>query len=757
MADDTAPLQLVLESLDKTKGLIDNAIKDLDRFDTAVGKSSVSSKNLSNKTQESHSAIKGMGEVALDVTKKLVALFAVERLIEFTKRAGEAAKVMADIREETGQSIGQIENWRGAFALAGKDLGSMSQAFGLFSKQLAEAQDSTSGSAAIFRTMGVAITDARGNLRPFNDILTDTQTKFNGYAAGANRSALAMQLFGRDGKAMIEVFSKNADAAGHATEAIASFGPTTEEAAAAAEAFGRSKVQLSMQAEMLFRVLSVELAPVITQVAQGLLAFARSDEGRFAFEMLGAAVRVVATGIRIVVIEMGNTFTTLKAISTLAGQVATLDFKGAGGTISKQVADLKDSKLQELALIKELATGKAAAADQKKAIDETTETQKQQAPTVAQGKQELLALDQQREAAERSYQLALLDTQAALQNFTITESQARERNQAAAQAYLRTLTDIGTKLDDIVKKDPGNPAAVSARNQNAVNRGQVGLEANKPGEVETGFAQFQAGLFNLDNKARATATLLRGTLGNAINGLSTGIQGLIRGTTTWGQVWQNIGMSIIDSIIEMGVQFVASTLLRIAMDTLFHTTAKTNITTTAAVGEAAKATAVATSETSAATTAASWSPAAILASIGSYGVAGVVGLAVVLAALAALAFGAFDSGGYTGDGGRLEPAGVVHKGEVVIPQRVVQDYGGPGYFLNRYGLPGNTTGSYADGGFVRTASMPGPGAAQATAAPNVNVAFGMLNTRQQMREFAQREGVKVLIDQANKRGNKMSS
>lgn len=54
----------------------------------------------------------------------------------------------------------------------------------------------------------------------------------------------------------------------------------------------------------------------------------------------------------------------------------------------------------------------------------------------------------------------------------------------------------------------------------------------------------------------------------------------------------------------------------------------------------------------------------------------------------------FEGGGYTGDGGKYEPAGIVHKGEVVIRKEVVQQPGMRGRLerLNKRG--------YADGGYV---------------------------------------------------------
>jgi hypothetical protein len=61
----------------------------------------------------------------------------------------------------------------------------------------------------------------------------------------------------------------------------------------------------------------------------------------------------------------------------------------------------------------------------------------------------------------------------------------------------------------------------------------------------------------------------------------------------------------------------------------------------------------------------------------------IVGSAVRIANPAAGAFlsgiggilGAFDEGGYTGPGGKHEPAGVVHRGEYVMPQEVVDSLG----------------------------------------------------------------------------------
>lgn len=84
---------------------------------------------------------------------------------------------------------------------------------------------------------------------------------------------------------------------------------------------------------------------------------------------------------------------------------------------------------------------------------------------------------------------------------------------------------------------------------------------------------------------------------------------------------------------------------------------------------------------------------------------------VAKGALGAITGSLFDSGGYTGAGGKYQPAGIVHKDEFVLRKEVVRQPGvlsfldvfnrqGLGAALSHYRLPG-----YAAGGLV-TASMP---------------------------------------------------
>lgn len=72
-------------------------------------------------------------------------------------------------------------------------------------------------------------------------------------------------------------------------------------------------------------------------------------------------------------------------------------------------------------------------------------------------------------------------------------------------------------------------------------------------------------------------------------------------------------------------------------------------------------------------------------------------IAAGLAAVAQINGVEFAEGGYTGDGAKYEPAGVVHRGEYVVPQSVVKS---PSAQYHLGALEGMRRG-YADGGYVR--------------------------------------------------------
>jgi phage-related minor tail protein len=117
------------------------------------------------------------------------------------------------------------------------------------------------------------------------------------------------------------------------------------------------------------------------------------------------------------------------------------------------------------------------------------------------------------------------------------------------------------------------------------------------------------------------------------------------------------------------------------------------------------------------------------------------------------AAGSFAQGGFTGEGGRYQPAGVVHAGEVVIPQPIVKEHGLE-HFAQYFGgrMPG-----YAGGGAVTSFN---PGVIRTAGVPsgsNVSVTVLQTNTRNEERDALARDASTIVIDRLNRRGNRFKA
>lgn len=159
------------------------------------------------------------------------------------------------------------------------------------------------------------------------------------------------------------------------------------------------------------------------------------------------------------------------------------------------------------------------------------------------------------------------------------------------------------------------------------------------------------------------------TLGEALtsftDGLANGIaNAIVKGEDlreTMANVAQSIAVDLISSIVKMGIQWAVTQLL---MATTSKMTQEGMVQTNLLMAqEVAQAWATASAYVATAT-------------MGGAVAIGQIALSEFIASNKALAMaGSFASGGYTGDGGKYDPAGIVHKGEYVFSQEDVNRIG----------------------------------------------------------------------------------
>jgi len=226
--------------------------------------------------------------------------------------------------------------------------------------------------------------------------------------------------------------------------------------------------------------------------------------------------------------------------------------------------------------------------------------------------------------------------------------------------------------------------------------------------LQTGFAQYDAAIssplngwnaalanfqVSAANVAGQTQALFSGAFGSIQSSVGSAFESMALDGQTFGESVSNITRSLFGSVINSLGQMAAQWGVNQAMQLVFGQTSAAvaaqqiaqvgAVTAAETSGAAAVATAkvaadgvatasslASTATTTAAqtaaagTTLAAWLPAALVASIGSFGAAAVVGGTALLAAFALIK--GFESGGYTGGGGRKQVAGVVHGQEFVV-------------------------------------------------------------------------------------------
>ncbi len=348
----------------------------------------------------------------------------------------------------------------------------------------------------------------------------------------------------------------------------------------------------------------------------------------------------------------------------------------------------------------------------------------------------LKRFEEARNDAEEAYKTAILNTQNAEDHGWISRDQAARKNIADAKALEAELQKIinDMALLGAARPDDASTLGIAAKIKTlqTEQRGAAikGSESD-PNSMNQALVNFNKNLISMGDSAKRNAAILNATLKPAIDGVSKGIYGAITGTVSWGQAFQQAGAQIVQSLIQIGVEMLAQHILSMFIKKT-EKTATASDTITKAYNAATGA----------------------MSSVASIPVVGWILAPIAFAAILAmgLAAAAFDEGGYTGHGGRLQPAGIVHKGEVVIPADTVSDLG-PMHFARYFGgrLPG-----YDMGGFVGSpatapsmGSMPGTGGGGS----NVNVNMALVNTRQDQRAFQAKDGWKVVLDQLTKRSN----
>lgn len=251
------------------------------------------------------------------------------------KSAIDAADELGKTAQKVGVGVEALSRLKYAGELADVSLDQLSGGLKKLSVNMAEvAAGGGDKAATAFRTLGVAVTDAAGNLRGSDAVFADVAEKFAGMRDGAQKTALAVALFGKSGSDLIPLLNAGRDGLAEMGAEADALGVTiTANTAAAAEQFNDNLTRLKAAGTGVTTTLAAGLAPALASITDGLVHATKgagimdgvSKALGFTLKLLAS----VAVGVTSAIAWMANG---LSAAGKIVMQVFRGDFAGAAKT-----------------------------------------------------------------------------------------------------------------------------------------------------------------------------------------------------------------------------------------------------------------------------------------------------------------------------------------------------------------------------------------------------------------------------------------
>lgn len=376
----------------------------------------------------------------------------------FVKSAINAADEMSKLSQKTGVAVKDLAGLQLAYQQSGISAGALQTSMSKLAQGMAKGNDA-------FAAMQLQTRNADGSLKSTRDMLGEVADKFASYKDGAEKTALAMQLFGKAGADMIPLL--NGGAAGLAEfDAMAQqLGLTMDEATArSAEKFNDTLDLVSMGVSGVGTQIAAQLLPTLTGLAgEFLTTMTSGDKLKSTAEFLATALKGLYVA-GIAVVEAFKTVgTTLGGVFAAIGAAISGDFAGAKAILGELKTDIGNSWIKTLdqakaawdttgnaaveAMAATSAAAKGAAPNVQDVADQAKATEK---AMVAAGK----ALDKYFEAEAKAEEVRTktLGTTRAQVDALQRQVEAVNKGEAATEALNRQLHIENALRSDAAQK-----------------------------------------------------------------------------------------------------------------------------------------------------------------------------------------------------------------------------------------------------------------------------------------------------------------
>jgi len=244
-------------------------------------------------------AVEGMFTQLKKLGAALVGGAVVRGFTRFIDGIRETGDELDKTSTQLGLSTGELQSWRFAAELAGVDGNSFSQSLGLLQRNAFEASRGSAAMVDTFARLGVSVTDANGELKDGNTLLTDVAQGLSETENESERVALSLTILGRSGKKLLPMFTQGAEGIARAREEFEALGGgLSQETIDASVELTDEMARFDTALDSVRSTIALLFLPTINKVVQFFTkmaaGFDRMTEGTHVIEIAFVALGVAA-------------------------------------------------------------------------------------------------------------------------------------------------------------------------------------------------------------------------------------------------------------------------------------------------------------------------------------------------------------------------------------------------------------------------------------------------------------------------------
>ena len=152
--------------------------------------------------------MRGMEAAASSLTKHLAGLVTVGAFVGLAKEAIDMGSALDDASKKFGVSAEDLSELQYVAKLSGVEFEALGKSFKFLNKAVAEAENPTSDQAIAFKALGLSLEELK--TKSPNELFDIMADKLSGMKDGANKTALALAMFGKSGVDLLPVLEGGA-------------------------------------------------------------------------------------------------------------------------------------------------------------------------------------------------------------------------------------------------------------------------------------------------------------------------------------------------------------------------------------------------------------------------------------------------------------------------------------------------------------------------------------------------------------------